>query len=167
MPHITVVCTANICRSPVAEAILRQRLNAMALPGEWTVDSAGTWALEKREATHYSQEVAGRRGLDLTQHRARMITEEILAAADLVLCMTSNHVEALQVEFPAQRHKIHLLAAMGGKWQGVQDPYGGPLSEYEAMALEVEKLLDLGLPRIIESAQRHYQERTNASSTSN
>lgn len=163
MPCILIVCTANICRSPVAEAMLRQRLAAISPAEEWIVVSAGTWALEKRGASRYSIEVAGRRGLDLTTHQARMVTAEMLAEADLVLCMAVSHVEALQIEFPAQRHKIYLLGAMAGRGHTVQDPYGGPLSEYEAMASEVEMLLDQGLPRIMELAQHNYQERLGGS----
>ena len=56
MARILVICTANICRSPVAAALLRDRLRQRGL-GDWTVSSAGTWAMEPRGASRYSVDV--------------------------------------------------------------------------------------------------------------
>ena len=97
MPHVLFICTANICRSPVAEGVLRRSLAERELT-DWTVSSAGTWAMVARRASTNSIEVMAQRGVDINSHRARMVDEEILAEADLVLCMETGHVEALRAE---------------------------------------------------------------------
>lgn len=149
MPHVLFICTANICRSPVAEAVLRQRFQARGLE-DWTVSSAGTWAEEGRPVSTYSVLVAAARGLDIANHRARQVTRERLEQADLVLCMTEGHAEALRAEFPTQAAKIHLLTEMTGKHYNISDPYGRSLRDYEQMAAEIVTLIDEGLPRILE-----------------
>ncbi|MBK8431091.1 MAG: hypothetical protein IPL28_07245 [Chloroflexi bacterium] len=71
MTHILAICTANICRSPVVEAVLRNRLQAQGL-NDWEVSSAGTWATQRRSASEFSVEVVQEReGLDLTRHQSR------------------------------------------------------------------------------------------------
>lgn len=154
MAHILVVCTANICRSPVAMVLLRDRLAREGLTG-WTVGSAGTWAMEQRGAAHYSRAVMAQVGLDLDDHLARMVDESLLAEADLVLCMEEGHVEALRHEFPQHAGKIYALAEMVGPAYSVADPYGGQYIDYQRMAAELTSLIDRGLGRIIELAQEN------------
>ncbi|MCB8944726.1 MAG: low molecular weight protein arginine phosphatase [Ardenticatenaceae bacterium] len=152
MSHILIVCTANICRSPVGEAVLRDRLQKQGLP-DWTVASAGTWALDGHSASPHSVTVMAEKGLDLREHLAQTVTGQMLAEADLVLCMELGHVEALQAEFPRHRDKIFLFSEMVGKRYSVADPYGGPLDGYQRMAQEVTNLVDNGLERIITLAR--------------
>ena len=73
MANILVICTANICRSPVAAALLRDRLRRRGL-SDWRVESAGTWAVVARGASRYSVDLMGRYGHDITGHRSRMVT---------------------------------------------------------------------------------------------
>lgn len=155
MPHILMVCTANICRSPVAEALLKQRLQERGYD-DWHVSSAGTWAQVQRGASQYSQEVVMERdGLDIGDHRARMVTAEMLAEQDLVLCMESGHAEALRAEFPQQAHKIYMLSQMvNNRRFNISDPYGGPKNGYEMMVTQVRDLIDQGLTRIIQLVQQ-------------
>jgi protein-tyrosine-phosphatase len=152
MPHILVVCTANICRSPVAEALLRDRLQKKEL-ADWTVSSAGTWAEAGRSAAPYSRTLMAERGFDLTGHSSRTVEAADLAAADLILTMEPGHAEALRVEFPDQAGKIFLLSQMIGLRFAVPDPYGGPQAGYRRMIDELSRLIDDGLPRIIELVQ--------------
>jgi protein-tyrosine phosphatase len=83
MPTIVFVCTANICRSPVAEALFADWLRQEAIPGEWRVESAGTWAESGAPAASYSRELLEQDGLDLAAHRARRIERELVESADL------------------------------------------------------------------------------------
>lgn len=154
MPHIVIACTANICRSPYAEAFLRQQLEAYT-DDEWIVSSAGTWAPVERQAARYSMQLAEERGLDLSDHLSRMISAEIMAEADLVICMTTSHREALMIDFRDHRHKVFLLSEMVGKEFNITDPYGGPFDGYVEMVDLVEKLLTEGLPRIVQFAKRN------------
>lgn len=159
MPHILVVCTANICRSPVVTALLQQRLNGHGRTG-WTVESAGTWATIARGAARYSIQLMAAQNIDISQHQARMINEEMIKQADLILGMESGHVEALQVEFPSHRKRIFTLSQMAGKSYSVADPYGGTLKDYQDMVAEVTRLIDVGFSRIVALAEKNAQQRS-------
>jgi protein-tyrosine phosphatase len=154
MPNVLVVCTANICRSPVAEVLLRDRLQKRD-PNTWTVESVGTWAQVDRSAAEYSVQLMAEQGFDLTEHRARLLDETTLQTADLVLCMESGHVEAIRAEFPAYAAKVHLLSAMVGEYYNIRDPYGQPIEAYRHMATEIASIIDSGLDRIMELAQQN------------
>jgi protein-tyrosine-phosphatase len=153
MPHILFICTANICRSPVAEGILRQRLQAEGLD-DYTVSSAGTWAQLRRGAASTSIKLLAEQGIDIGEHRAREVTRGLLEDADLILCMESGHAEALRVEFPEAAERIFLLSEMSDSKHNIKDPYGGPYLGYVKMVDEVSYLIDAGLPRIIGAAGR-------------
>lgn len=159
MAHILIVCTANICRSPVAAALLQDRLQKHGR-ANWTVSSAGTWAQVSRGAARNSIEIMRANGYDITNHQAQMITESHLRQADLILCMEVGHVEALQIEFPDQAHKVHLLTDMIGRPYGVSDPYGGPMYAYEAMYNDLVEIIDGGIERIIELAEQNAAKRS-------
>lgn len=149
MPHILAICTANICRSPVVEAVLRDRLHKQGLT-DWTVSSAGTWAMAPREASRHSAELMAEEGLDISDHRAQMVDETHLANADLVLCMETGHAEALKAEFPNYAHKIYLLSQMVNHHYSIADPYGGSIAGYRRMVQEVTRVIENGMSRIIE-----------------
>ena len=148
MPHIVIICTANICRSPYVEAFLRRQLNLRPDEHTWEISSAGTWAPITRSAARYSIQLARERGMDISEHRSRMVSAEIMAEADLLLCMTNSHREALAIEFRDHAHKIFLLSEMVGRNFNVTDPYGGPFDGYVEMVDLVEQLVTKGLPRI-------------------
>lgn len=160
MAHILIVCTANICRSPVVEAILRQRLHEQGLT-YWVVDSAGTWALDGNAAAPHSVQILAEREIDITAHRSRLVNEALLAEADLVLCMESGHVAAISSEFPAYAGKVYLLSEMVGQRYSIADPYGGPLPTYRRMVAEVTDVVEKGLAQIVALAQVHANSRNN------
>lgn len=152
MARILVICTANICRSPVAAALLRDRLRKRGL-GDWTVGSAGTWAMVERPASRHSVTVMDRHGFNIADHRATMVDESHLRDADLALTMEDGHAEALRAEFPAHAHKVYLLTEMIGRNYNIPDPYGGPIEEYQRMYDGLAEVIDGGLDRIIALAR--------------
>lgn len=154
MPHVLMICTANICRSPVAEGLLRDRLHQQGLT-HWTVRSAGTWAQVKRGASQNSVIVMNERGLDISNHLAQMVEAKHLREADLVLCMETGHAEALRAEFQQYAPKVYLLTEMAGRNYSISDPYGQSLSAYKLMANEVEEIIDEGLEEIIRLAEKN------------
>src|SRR5690606_32586263 len=94
MNRILLVCIGNICRSPVAEALLQQ-----AFPDK-TVSSAGLAALVGHPADDTAQDIATRYGLDLSGHRARQITQAMCREADLILVMESSQQRELSARYP-------------------------------------------------------------------
>ncbi len=159
MPHILFVCTANICRSPVAEGLLRKRLQDQFMDG-WTVSSAGTWARLARGASRNSVLLMTQRGIDIGDHVARDIDREMLEEADLVLCMEAGHAEALEVEFREEAAgKVYMLSQMVGRRDDVADPYGQELADYERMVAKLEQLIDAAWPRIKQLASENAQAR--------
>lgn len=163
MPNILLVCTANICRSPVVAAVLRDRLQKLESGDEWQISSAGTWARQGNAASENSVLILAEQGLDISNHRSRHVDQQMLADADLILCMETGHTEALRAEFPMYADRIHLLSEMAGLRYSINDPYGGPLNEYQRMVDEVTGLVDDGLPRIIELAQENARSRMDGS----
>lgn len=155
MPSILIVCTANICRSPMAEAQLRHLLEEADVPGEWRVSSAGTWASDGLPASESGVLVMQEQGLDTSAHLSRAVNEAIVAEADLILTMTAGHAEALGAEYPSARSRIHLLSEMAGPRYDVWDPFGRSLAEYRRTANELAGLVERGLERIISLARQN------------
>lgn len=104
-PRILTVCTGNICRSPLAETLLRSRLSDLRVD----VHSAGTHAVVGHEMTGQAQTVAVARGADAEDaaaHRARYLVDPMLLDADLILAMSREHrAEALHLT-PSRMHHV-------------------------------------------------------------
>ena len=113
---ILVVCTGNICRSPMGERLLRQQL-----PGR-QVTSAGIFGLEGCPADAAAQAVAWRHGISLEGHVARKVTRSLLQKSDLILVMEPKHLRFIATMAPENRGKSLLF----GQWletQDIPDPY--------------------------------------------
>lgn len=119
--HILVVCTGNICRSPVAAAML-----AAALPGS-RVSSAGLGALVGHGVEPTARELAEGDGLDLADHQARQLSGTMLAEADLILVMSEGQRHAVADLAPEALGKTMLLGkwldAGRGRGREIPDPY--------------------------------------------
>jgi protein-tyrosine-phosphatase len=146
---VLVVCTGNVCRSPMAAAILRRCLAERGAEGV-EVASAGTAPWDGAPASEGSYLVSLEHGLDLSDHRARQLTADLVAGADLVLGMGAQHVE--RVVQLGGAGKTHLLGAYAGAPDDsaeVADPFGGTLEEYRATYDRLAALLEAALPRLI------------------
>lgn len=127
MKKILFVCTGNTCRSPMAEGLLRDELRDRGLsPVQVEVSSAGLMAVEGVPASAEAVAVMDEVGLDIADHRSQMITEEMVADADLIYVMTPSHEDMVIDSFPWAREKVEVL---GG---GIADPFGLPVSAYRA-----------------------------------
>lgn len=143
MNTILLVCIGNICRSPVAEALLRRHFP------EKTVHSAGIAAMVGRPAHAMAQDIALREGLDLSAHRARQITEAMCADADLILVMESDQQRELAQRYPLARGKIRCLGETpGGNPFEVADPYQRPREAFEQAHATIQRGIDNWAQRI-------------------
>ncbi|NJN81991.1 MAG: low molecular weight protein arginine phosphatase [Caldilineaceae bacterium] len=154
MPSVLFVCTANQCRSPMAEALFRDYLASRKQLEGWTIGSAGTWGVEDVPATRHVQTVMANRGIDVSAHRSRLVDGSFIYDYNLLLTMERGHKEALQIEFPRIASRVFLLSEMIGKLFEISDPIRGPYEEYEATAAELEELIKDGAPRIFELAAK-------------
>lgn len=148
MTRILFVCSGNTCRSPLADAIAK-RLVAVSGRTDIEVSSAGTHAHDGSAASDGSLLVGMERGLDLSAHRSRLLTREIVKASDLVLVMAPPHRARVKELDP--KAKVHLLVGFAsgeGDGHAVQDPFGGDLAAYRKAADDLEREL-AGLPERI------------------
>jgi len=132
--HVLVVCTANICRSPMAAALLRHALAAQPEPlRSLPVISAGVSARSGERMTEHSITALKKAGIDATRHSSQLLTQEMLDRAVLALCMTESHRNMIEATAHPQPKNLHLFRDFmaPGERHEIADPYGGPLQIYE------------------------------------
>jgi protein-tyrosine-phosphatase len=154
MKRILFVCTGNICRSPLAEALLKRALHERAVE-EVTVESAGTGAWDGAPASEGAYLVALERGLDLSGHRARLLTREIVEDAAMILTMARHH--RARVHELGGEGRVHVLGEYVGKTgeeAEVGDPFGGDLEVYRDTCAELEALIATVADRLAAEAGR-------------
>jgi len=128
--RILLVCTGNICRSPMAAAIIRREFERRAVSG-YHVSSAGTGAWDGASASEGAYLVGLENDLDLSQHRATLVTRELVEQVDLILTMARHH--RTRVDDLGGEGKTFLLgefAGRDGEDAEVSDPFGSSLEVY-------------------------------------
>lgn len=134
---VLVVCIGNICRSPTAEYLLRERLRGRGT----TVESAGLAALAGKPIDPLAGALLADSGIDASGHRARQLDETAITAADLILVMQRNHLASIARYSPHAVGRTFLL----GKWQGdrdIPDPYRKGLDAFEHAYRLIEEGVD-------------------------
>jgi protein-tyrosine-phosphatase len=135
------VCTGNICRSPMAEGILKKFLEGI---GDALVSSSGTHALVGNPASEFSVIAAGENSIDISRHRAKMLMPEMIKASDIILCMESSHAEGvLSIDVRAHERVFNLADFSGSRrMRGIPDPYGCSLREYRECFRDIHRCID-------------------------
>jgi protein-tyrosine phosphatase len=138
--RILTVCIGNICRSPMAEGELVHRLRARGVQA--VVESAGIAALVGKPADPTSQELMQARGIDISRHRARQLTPELIRSFELILVMEADQQREVEDILPSARGRVHRL----GRWGDfdIPDPYRQGRDAFEeALELIVRGVDDL------------------------
>ena len=144
-PSTLLVCTANICRSPMAEALWRDA--ASRLDHAFPVASTGIEAQPGRPADPTCVELLAERGIDLTEHRAQRFSPERAMRHELVLVMEPEHQRRIMAAAPTLAGRVQLL----GRWGAgpIDDPYGASRTEYEECLGQLEISVMAWLDRIL------------------
>lgn len=136
MPRrILFVCKGNICRSPMAAAMLRQR------GLDLDIQSAGLAAMEGFPVDPAAERTLLAHGISASDHMARQINSAILDSAELVLAMEKRHVAALLALSPALRGRVFLLS----RWSGgsdIADPYGRSKEKFDLAYTLMDAAID-------------------------
>lgn len=134
--NILVVCVGNICRSPVAEALLKSALQAKGKK-KHTVNSAGLGALVGHKPDKMVIDLMLEKGIDISGYRAQQINQEIIYKADLILVMEVAHKELIEHEEPSARGKVFRL----GEWGDfdIPDPYQQERKVFRNVVQLIEK----------------------------
>lgn len=144
MKNVLIVCAGNICRSPMAEALLKQ----YSAQQHWglNISSAGLCAVKSVQPTSFACQVMRERELDISQHMPHQLTTSQLQQAELILVMEKWQQHELGYISPSAYGKVHLL----GKWGAfdVPDPYRKSIATYEQTFCLIEKGLQEWIKRI-------------------
>ncbi len=147
-----MICTANVCRSPLAEAVLKKMIKDDGLENEITVNSCGVWAADGQKSSAFTEEVAKENKLDLSHHRSQSLNPQLIRNSDLILCMTPEHRQDLLKLFPGAEDKIFTLKGFARTQplenEVIGDPIGLSLNFYRRIFGEIESELKRILPDI-------------------
>lgn len=138
-PMVALVCTGNTCRSPMAEAILKDLLRKAGGGLESViVVSAGVAAGDGSMASHQAIEIMEARGIDISDHLSRPLNEAIVDQADIILTMTRGHRAAIIAAWPDRANQVQTLRRDGGD---IADPVGSSVEIYQHCADQMEREL--------------------------
>jgi len=140
--RIVVVCTGNLCRSPMAEAVLKRRLAALKAR-HVAVSSMGTMGLQNLPASELAQAVCLEHGLDISAHRSRGLVADELAEAHAVLVMEPVHKEDVAAACPSAAGSVALFGAWPRREETlddmVPDPIGRALEYYREVYRQIDR----------------------------
>jgi protein-tyrosine phosphatase len=129
--EVLFVCTGNTCRSPMAEALLQNQLS-FSKRKKYSISSAGTNATGSSHASILATEAMQAINIDISGHKSRQLTNEMVDRADLILALSETHAESVRGSYPKTEGKVFLLSDYSGmnKGSSISDPFGSDLDTY-------------------------------------
>ena len=143
--HILFVCKGNICRSAFAEEYAKSILN-----NSFEISSCGYWTDDGKMSDQTAQKVAQSFGVDLSMHRTRMISEELMNKSDIIFTFDYESITSLCRKYPFIRHKLFLLGLLTKNNLIIRDPFGKDESDFR----EVFKMIREGVDNLASRVNR-------------
>ncbi len=142
---ILMVCLGNICRSPLAEGILQQKINKKKL--DWIVESAGTNGFHVAEPPHkLSQKVARLNGIDISHQQCRRFVKEDFESFDIIYAMASDIIEEMKSigkeQYDNSKVKLILNESFPGENGDIPDPWYGKEPGYHTVFDLIDEACD-------------------------
>jgi len=152
MKTILFICTGNVCRSPMAEALFRR---AVAGRGDFRALSAGLGAMDGQPPTAHSVTAMREMGVDISAQRSRALTADLLRQADYIFGMTHSHVDTIGLLYPAAAEKTFLIREFDDSpdpfEKDISDPIGGSYDVYVHCREQIEQ----GIASILKFMEQH------------
>jgi len=156
---ISFICSGNICRSPMAEGILKKLFDKSKIARKVEINSAGTLNLMPTKASFEAIKICQNHKVDINKHRSTPIDRFILDNANLIICMATYHYNLLLKNYPEYADKIYVLKSMNNEENiidpSIADPIGMSEEFYEQIYLEIETELKRILPYLREKIEKY------------
>ena len=138
--NILFICTGNTCRSPMAEGLLKDMAEKKGI--ELNVTSAGIFAFDGEEVSRDAVDAMKEEGIDISQHRARIIHKDLVESADLILTMSRYHKMELLRKYDFLKGKVYTLKEYAyGREEDISDPFGMGIGAYRKAREEIKEAL--------------------------
>src|SRR5258708_37314577 len=152
MKTILFICTGNVCRSPMAEALFRRATDGR---GEFRVLSAGLGAVDGQPPTPHSVTAMKEIGMDISSQRRHGLTTDMVRQADFIFGMTHGHVDTIALLYPPATEKTFLLRefdeALEPYEKDISDPIGSPYEIYVHCRDQIEQ----GIASLLKFMEQH------------
>jgi RpiB/LacA/LacB family sugar-phosphate isomerase len=152
MKTILFICTGNVCRSPMAEALFRREARGR---GAFRVLSAGLGAMDGQPPTAHSIEAMRKLGVDISEQRSRMLTADLVRQADYIFGMTHNHVDTVALLYPAAAEKTFLLREFDDTLESYEKDIGDPIGSSYEVYEECRDQIEQGIASLLKFMEQH------------
>ncbi len=152
MKTILFICTGNVCRSPMAEALFRKATEGR---GDFRVLSAGLGAMDGQPPTQHSVTAMRELGLDISGQRSRALTVNLLEQADYVFGMTHGHVDTIALLYPAAAEKTFLLNEFDESLDPFEKDISDPIGSHYDVYVHCRKQIEQGIASILKYMEQH------------
>src|SRR5450432_3964778 len=152
MKTILFICTGNVCRSTMAEALFRHAVRGR---GEFRVVSAGIGAVDGQPPTPHSVRAMHELGVDISNQRSRMLTAELVRSADLILGMTHSHVDTVALLFPPVAEKTFLLREFDETLEPYEKDISDPIGSSYDVYVDCRDQIEQGIASLLKFMEQH------------